>query len=461
MALMVSISGIRGVVGDTLTPETVVRYASAFGEYCRRNHGPNAEIVLGRDGRITGKAIANIVASTLVAKGVNVRAIGVCPTPTVQIATELSHAAGGIAVTASHNPMEWNGLKFMSPNGLFLDARENREFWALADEQPSYVPWKSLGTHTADDSWIPRHIEAVLSLPYVSRAAVARRGFRVVLDCVDAAGGVIVPKLLRDLGCEVIEMNCGVSGVFSHIPEPIPENLTSLADRVRAEGADLGIAVDPDADRLVLITERGEPYGEENTVASAVKFVLSKQGAAAARAATVVVNLSTTRAVEDIARPFGATVVRTPVGEINVAGRMRELNALVGGEGSGGVILPAVHFGRDAMVGTGLLLTMLAESGGTLSDLKAALPRYSIAKGKIELGQLSPDEILARLHDSLAGGGAANTDDGLKIDYPESWVHFRKSNTEPIIRVIAEARTAGEAAATVEEFRGRIRRMAR
>ncbi len=459
MALMVSISGIRGIIGATLTPDVVVRYAAGFGGYCRKRSQSAPTVVLGRDGRITGKGIADIVASTLVATGVNVRAIGICPTPTVQLAVEKTGAAGGIAVTASHNPMEWNGLKFMAPTGMFLDAEENREFWALADSPGPYAPWNAVGTVETDESWLRKHIEAVLALPFVRKEAVASRKFRVVLDCVNAAGGLIVPDLLREFGCDVIPMNCEVSGVFAHKPEPIQENLTDLAARVRTEHADLGIAVDPDVDRLVLITERGEPYSEEYTVASAVKFVLSKNAGRPGDHPRVAVNLSTTRAVDDIAREFGAEIVRTPVGEINVAKRMKQIGALVGGEGSGGVILPAVHLGRDAIVGIALILQMLAESGKTLSGLKATLPQYSIAKGTVELGGRSPDEILAALKPGLKG--TINTEDGLKVDGADSWVHFRKSNTEPIVRIIAEARSSSEAKEIVESYKRRIQTLLR
>lgn len=465
MSLMISISGIRGVVGESLSPEIVVKYASAFGEYCKRrasraDGAPRPVVFLGRDGRITGKSLADIISSTLLATGVDVRAIGICPTPTVALAVEQSGAAGGISVTASHNPMQWNGLKFFAPTGLFLDGDENRELWSIADgPSRSYVQWNSLGIFTPDESWIRRHVQAVLGLHDLDLALVRRRRFKIVLDCVNAAGGIIVPMLLKELGCEVIEMNCEVSGIFAHPPEPIPENLSDLSTRVKAEKADLGIAVDPDVDRLVLMSENGEPYGEEYTIATAVKSVLDKEsrrpGALQKRnkePARVVVNLSTTRAVDDIASAYGAEVLRTPVGEINVAKRMKEIGALIGGEGSGGVILPAVHLGRDAIVGIGLILPLLAESGGTLSDLKARLPAYQIAKGKIELGKVSPDEILKKIESSQSNQGRINTEDGLKIDFPDHWVHLRKSNTEPIVRVIAEAKTMAQAREVVGRF---------
>ena len=470
MSLMISISGIRGVVGDTLTPEVAVRYAAAFGEYCRRKNPENPSVVVGRDGRVTGPPIADLICSTLRSTGSDVRYLGICPTPTVQLAVEHENATGGISVTASHNPLQWNGMKFVAASGMFLDAEENRELWAIADLTPHYVPWDRLGTLTHDETWLQKHIDAVLSLTTIDPALIRKRRFRVVLDCVNAAGGLIVPRLLRSLGCDVIEMNCECSGIFMHTPEPIPENLTDLAARVKAEGADLGIAVDPDVDRLVLITEEGEPYSEEYTVASAVKFVLQKITAQKAIAGgnvdrvsansglaeKVVVNLSTTRAVEDIAREFGAEVIRTPVGEINVARKMKAVGAVIGGEGSGGVILPALHLGRDAIVGVGLILQLLAEHGGTISSLKHSLPQYSIAKGRIELGTREPDSILKAIVQRHGTEGRVNLEDGVKIDFPEYWVHLRKSNTEPIVRVIAEGRSMQKAREIVENFRREI-----
>jgi len=454
MSLMVSISGIRGVVGESLTPEIAVKYAGAFGEYCKRLHPQNPTVVLGRDGRITGKSLTHIISSTLLATGVNVREIGTCPTPTVQLAVEHSDAIGGISVTASHNPIEWNGMKFIASIGMFLDGDENRALWAIAEaNEVRYVPWKSLGTYTADDIWIQKHIDALLALPYIAREKIQQRKLKVVLDCVNAAGGAIVPALLRELGCKVIEMNCDISGIFSHAPEPIPENLTALAGRVKSEKADIGIAVDPDVDRLVLITEKGEPFSEEYTIASAVAFVLGREAALShAHTKSVVVNLSTTRAVDDIAARYGARVYRTPVGEINVAKKMKAIGAIIGGEGSGGVILPAVHLGRDAIVGIGLILQLLCESGGTLSDLKASLPQYSIAKGKIKLDTVSPDKALAAVKEKYDSNGKITTEDGLKIDFPDYWVHLRKSNTEPIVRVIAEAKTMEQAVNVMEKF---------
>lgn len=456
---MVSISGIRGVVGESLTPDVVVKYAAAFGEYCKRIDPKNPRVVIGRDGRVTGKIVANIASSTLLAAGVDVIAVGVVPTPTVALATEKLEATGGISFTASHNPMQWNGLKFFASTGLFLDADENREVWNIADTRSaSFREWNAIGKHTADDSWVRKHIDAVLALPYLDIETIRKRKLRVVVDAVNAAGGIITPIFLREFGCEVVEMNCDVSGVFAHTPEPIPENLGGLCARVKAEHADIGIAVDPDVDRLVLITEKGEPFSEEYTVSAAIRFVLEREKQLGHTfTQSVVVNLSTTRAVDDIAAQFGAKVYRTPVGEINVAKKMKNIGAIVGGEGSGGVILPAVHTGRDAIVGIGLILQLLAEFGGTVSALKASMPQYQIAKGKIELGKISPDDALQNIQRSVGSDATINTEDGLRIDYPDYWVHLRKSNTEPIVRVIAEARTMSEAAAIVQKFTDQIK----
>ncbi|MFN0159465.1 MAG: phosphoglucosamine mutase [Bacteroidota bacterium] len=459
MSLMTSISGIRGILGESLTPETVVNYSAAFAEYCKRRSTGQPVVVLGRDGRATGKILTHIISSTLLAAGVNVRAVGIASTPTIAIAVEQSRATGGISVTASHNPMEWNGMKFFASSGLFLNEEENEELWTIARQGKfTYAPWNEMGRQHPDASWISKHIYALISSAYIDISRIQTRKFKIVVDCVNTAGGIMVPDMLREFGCEVIEMNCDMTGVFAHPPEPVPENLTELCERVKLENADLGIAVDPDVDRLVLINEKGEPYGEEYTIATAVKFVLEREKQKGHTFSTsVVVNLSTTRAVDDIAAQYGVKVFRSPVGEVNVVRKMKEVGAIIGGEGSGGVILPAIHSGRDAIVGIGLILQYLAEHGGTLSALKASLPQYSIAKGKIELGATSPEEALKRVQASVNGKAKVNTDDGLKLDFPDHWVHLRKSNTEPIVRVIAEARTMEEAKTVVESYKARLR----
>ncbi len=443
---MTGISGLRGIVGSDLTPEVTVKYASAFAEYCNRG-----TVIIGRDGRVTGKILGNIISSTLLSMGCDVLALGICPTPTVQLAVEKTQAAGGISITASHNPIEWNGMKFIAPTGMFLNAGENTALRAVADNpQRTYASWAKQGTHTADTRFLDLHIREVLSLPYLNVSSLQRRKLKVVVDCVNGAGGVIIPTLLRELGCDVIEMNCDASGIFAHAPEPLPEHLSSLCKRVQQEKADIGVAVDPDADRLVIIDEQGRPIGEEYTIASVVKFVLEKEPNPSSQ--KVVVNLSTTRAVDDIAKSHGATVVRTPVGEINVAGRMKEIGAIVGGEGSGGVILPRVHLGRDSLVGIGLILQFLTDFGGPMSALKKNLPQYEITKGKVDLGNGNPDQTLKRLGDRFSSTGRITNTDGLKIDFADSWVHLRKSNTEPIVRIIAEAPTKDEASELVKTF---------
>lgn len=449
---MVSISGIRGIVGTSLTPETILQYAAAFAEYS--GHGT---IVIGRDGRITGSSIADIVSAALLQMGCPVIDLGVCPTPTVGLAVERFHAAGGIAITASHNPMIWNGLKFIAPTGMFLNGEENRKFWDIAERGNfQYRHWDHQGKRTVNHNFINDHVESILRLPYIDKKKIASRKLKVVVDCVNASGGIIVPKLLREFGCDVVEMYCDVSGIFAHTPEPIPENLTALANRVVTEKADVGCAIDPDADRLVLITNEGKPFVEEYTIVSAVQYVLDVEKRSGKTGHSVVVNLSTTRAVDDVAARYGATVHRTPVGEINVASKMKSLGSVIGGEGSGGVILPQVHLSRDAIVGIGLFLQFLTEFGGTSAELKASLPQYEIVKNKIDVGSLKPDDLLKKLHDTYSKTEKTNFDDGLKIDFPDSWVHLRKSNTEPIIRIIAEATTREAAAALVEKFQKEI-----
>lgn len=448
MSLMTSISGVRGIVGDGLTPEVIVKYASAFAEYCRFG-----KIVVGRDGRRSGTLINDIAISVLLASGCDVIELGVAPTPTIGIAVEQLHADGGIAITASHNPMEWNGMKFIGRSGLFLNVTENKVLWSILDGgHHKYAGWNEIGRHLVDDTFIRQHIDMVLNLPYLEIGKIQRRHLKVAVDCINAAGGVIVPRLLRDMGCDVVEMNCDVSGVFARTPEPVPENLMDFARLVRDERADLGIVVDPDVDRLVLITEKGEPFGEEYTITAAVKFVLSQTMRTDVSPQSVVVNLSTTLAVEDVVKSYGAKIFRTPVGEINVASKMKEVSAVIGGEGSGGVILPAVHYGRDAIVGIGLILQYLVDFNGTLSELRSQLPSYAILKSKFSIDGRDFEKILRDLQAQYKGSGEMNTDDGLRIAFDHSWVHLRPSNTEPIVRVIAEAPTKEEANTLLKQF---------
>jgi phosphomannomutase len=448
--LIVSISGLRGVVGESLTPETVIKYANAFARFSKRK-----KIVVGRDGRYHGEMLSEILVGALAANGCDVVDIGVCPTPTVQLAAEHSDSAGGVAVTASHNPMEWNGLKFVNGEGVFLDADENKELWKYAAMEPEYAPFKSTGKIVHDDFFLHDHIRRVLGIKSVDVEAIRRRHFKVVVDCVNAGGAVVVPALLNELGCTVVKMNCDPTGRFPRKPEPIPENLGAVMERVRLEKADLGIVVDPDVDRLVLITEKGEPFSEEYTIAQAVKFILSRTPAESRIAA---VNLSTTRAVDEIARELNGKVYRSAVGEINVVKKMKKVGAVIGGEGSGGVILPEVHFGRDALVGIGITLQHLLEFGGTLSELKNSLPGFEIVKMRIDVGKKNPDKVIDAIRKSYSKY-KMNTEDGLKIDAPDYWVHLRKSNTEPIIRVLAEASSRKEAESRASEVMKLVRKI--
>jgi phosphomannomutase len=454
MPLIRSISGLRGTIGDSLTPDVVARYAAAFAEYSGRG-----TIVVGRDGRPSGLWIEDVVVGTLVACGITVRTIGMAPTPTVQLATEKSDASGGISITASHNPSQWNGLKFLNSDGIFLGPDECDDFFAVVDRgREGFALWDQIGRREDAADTIERHVEQTLELPFVDVDAIRARRFRVVVDAVNASGSVAVPMLLERCGCDIIPLFCDGTGLFPHTPEPLPENLTQLAAAVREQGADLGIAVDPDADRLVLIDERGEPIGEEYTITLAADFVLGwEQKQNPSNPLLAVVNLSTTRAVEDVAARHNATVLRTPVGEINVAAKMKSAGAVIGGEGSGGVILAALHYGRDSLAGIIITLMSLLRHGGTLSSLRAELPSYQIVKKKAELA--SRDDAAAVLSEIEKRDGASarvTTDDGLKLDFERSWVHLRASNTEPIIRVIAEAPTREEAEELAGRFMGMI-----
>lgn len=423
---MVSVSGIRGLVGDGLDPKVIVKYASAYADFCG-----SGKIVLGSDGRISGNMVKHILIGTLIAKGNDVIDIGVCPTPTVLYNVTKLGAVGGIQISASHNPNEWNALKLLNSKGEFMTPEENKIMLEkLESSTNNYNKWNELGKLTSYDDGLKNHYDDVLKLVDVEKIRSGK--FKVVLDCVNGAGSYIMPAFLKDLGCDVIELNCSKSGIFPRLPEPIPDNLTDTMKVVKEHKADLAIVVDPDVDRLVLITDEGEPFVEENTITLAVKHILNK------RKGNIVVNLSTTRAVDDIAKSYGCKVFRSAVGEANVVKLMKEVDAVIGGEGSGGVIYPSLHYGRDALVGTVLTLEHLAEQNKSLSQIKNELPKYAIVKKKIELGKTEPDKIIAELEKKYSNENI-NTIDGLRIDFNDHWVHFRKSNTEPIIRCIAEA----------------------
>jgi phosphomannomutase len=454
--IIASVSGVRGIYGDNLTPQNISKFTSAFAEYCRKN-SKSKKIVVGRDGRLNGEIISNLVVNNLLMSGFEVVYIGIAPTPTVQIATEDLKAAGGIAVTASHNPQQWNGLKFLNPNGTFLDPAQIKEFLSIADKGDfNYAQVKEIKKLSFDLSWNDKHIEKVLKLSIIDKAKIKKRKFKVVLDTVNSAASIIAPKLLKLLGCKIIELYCDGSGIFPHTPEPLPENLKLLTASVKKNKADLGIAIDPDSDRLVIITDKGEPFIEENTITSVANLVLRK---ARGKNKSVCVNLSTTRAVDDIAKNNNAKSYRSAVGEINVVKEMMKNKSVVGGEGSGGVIYPELHYGRDAIIGMALILQEFAESGMKVSDYKNSLPQYYIVKAKIE-NVKNPDKILKTVIEKYKKTDCKiTTIDGVKLDFPDYWIHLRKSNTEPIIRIITEAKSAKEAESIQQKFVSEIMKL--
>ena len=433
--LMVGVSGVRGRVGDALTPEVVARFAAAFGAWAAKEAGPKtgrAKVVLGRDSRVSGPMFHRVVVSALQSVGCDIVDIGMVPTPTVQLAVEHHHAAGGLAITASHNPIEWNALKFIAPSGLFLDAAQGTAMRATLDGEIPRATWDNLGELTEDGDAVARHIERILAIPFLDADAIRRRRFHVALDCVRGAGAVIMPALLDRLGCNVTSINMETDGRFPRAPEPIAENLGELEALVKGRGADVGLAVDPDVDRLALVSDQGKAIGEDFTLALAARVVLKY------RAGDLVTNLSTSRIMEDVAAQAGRKVIRAPVGEVNVAVRMREEGAPIGGEGNGGVILSEVHLGRDAPVGAALVLHLLAAEGKPLSQIVAGYPRYAIVKDKLDRPALPLDGVYDALRKAFPDA-TADTQDGLRLAWPDRWVHVRPSGTEPIVRVIAEA----------------------
>lgn len=444
---IVSISGIRGIFGESLVPENIVKYVTAFAKYNK-----SKRIVIGRDGRLNGDIIERIVEATLLFNGCEVVNIGTSPTPSVSLAVEELRAAGGIAITASHNPQEWNGMKFINSKGIFLDADENIEFLSYVhNNESNYVPVEKV-KHVEYLDFLSYHIQCALNISSINVKKIKKRKFKVVVDCVNSSGSKVVPKLLEKLGCKVIKIDCDSSGIFTRKPEPIPENLTRTCKEVKKHKADVGIIVDPDADRLVIITEKGEPFGEENTITTVVNHILRSVKPSKRIAA---VNLSTSRSVDDVVTALGGKLYKAPVGEINVIKKMKEVKAVVGGEGSGGVILPEVHYGRDSLVGIAIILSELAEFKGKVSEYKKMLPEYHIRKAKIELTGIDPDSIFKFLKDKYKNY-QQNFEDGLRIDFETSWANFRKSNTEPIMRIIAEAQTPVEAEELQAKFLAEI-----
>ena len=442
--LIESLSGVRGW-DSALTENLIKSYALAFRETVRGN-----KILIGRDTRASGANIQSLLAEALRNSGANVVLLGICPTPTVQLAVEQQHAAGGIVITASHNPLPWNGLKFIGSDGLFLDGPQmlqlkNRrlEIGLTLDTYPS-----STGTIREYSTVLEDHIQAVLRIPYIDPASIRSAAFKIVFDAVNGAGYEILPQLLSQLGSEVIRLNCAPDKPFPRSPEPLPENLGEVMEAVKKHHADLGLVVDPDADRLAIVSDEGKPISEEFTLVLAEKLVLSKSESTTK---SVVTNLSTTLAVDDIAAQYGARIYRTAIGEINVAKKMREVGATVGGEGNGGVLLPEAHLGRDSLVATVLILQLLAEEKVALSQLMTQLPSYSMAKKKVALGDIDLAAAIPELK-KLAAADEYNTEDGIKFSWRDRWVHLRPSNTEPIIRIYAEAPTKAEAEEIVAPF---------
>ena len=431
--LMSSISGIRGIVGDGLDPETIVKYVNAYADFIQEG-----KVVIGRDSRISGEMVKTLTTGTLIAKGIEVVDIGICPTPTVQYNVKELKASGGISISASHNPNQWNALKLLNKTGQFLSPEEYKVMVNnLDNNQKNFKKWDKLGKKIEYSDGLKNHINAILNLDVINISEIKKKKFKVVLDCVNGAGSFCVPEYLENFGCEIIKVNCNTDGILTDQPEPLPENIKTAMLKVKEVNADLGIIVDPDVDRLVLITDKGEPFIEENTITQAVKYILSK------RAGNVVVNLSTTRSVDDVADKFGATVYRSPVGEANVVKKMKEVDAVIGGEGSGGVIYPPLHYGRDALCAIAITLQHLTEFKEPMSRLKESLPQYFIIKKKIEI-KTDPDKLLNSIITKFKNV-KINTEDGVRVDFEDHWVHLRKSNTEPIIRIITEAKSKEEA----------------
>ena len=453
MSLIKSISGIRGTIGgvpnDNLTPIDAVKFAAAYGTWLKKHIYKNhVKVVVGRDARISGEMVQNLVQYTLVGLGIDVVDIGLSTTPTVEVAVTMEQADGGIILTASHNPKQWNALKLLNSKGEFLNAQEGEEILRIAAANEfTFAEVDALGHITHNDTYIQRHIDAVLSLlPLATLEAIRKRKFKVAVDAVNSTGGIAIPLLLERLGAEVVPLYCEPNGQFPHNPEPLKEHLSDICAKVVEVKADLGVVVDPDVDRLALITEEGEMFGEEYTLVACADYYLSK------KKGNVVSNLSSSRALRDIAEKHGVEYAAAAVGEVNVVTKMKEVNAVIGGEGNGGVIFPELHYGRDALVGVVLFLSLLVEKDTTVSALRRSYPAYFMSKNKIQLTTgLNPDKVLHAMQEKYAHE-QITTIDGLKIDFPFSWVHLRKSNTEPIIRIYTEAKTQAEADALATRF---------
>ena len=442
MTLIKSISGIRGTIGgqtgDTLNPLDIVKFTTAYAQFIG-----GRKIVVGRDGRISGLMVRNVVVGTLMGMGYDVIDIGYATTPTTELAVRMAGADGGIIITASHNPRQWNALKLLNREGEFLTAADGAEVLRMAEEENfNYAEVDQLGSCTIDDSFNQRHIDSVLQLKLVDVEAIKARKFRVCVDTINSVGGIILPDLFKALGVDYEILNGECTGDFAHNPEPLEKNLQGIMDKMKKGGFDLGIVVDPDVDRLAFISEDGTMFGEEYTLVSVADYVLSHT------VGNTVSNLSSTRALRDVTEKHGGKYTAAAVGEVNVTTKMKEVGAVIGGEGNGGVIYPESHYGRDALVGIALFLSSLAQKGCTVSELRATFPDYQIAKNRIDLTpETDVDAILVKVKEMFAKDNSAtvNDIDGVKIDFPDRWVHLRKSNTEPIIRVYSEAQTMEQA----------------
>jgi phosphomannomutase len=454
MSLIKSISGIRGTIGgapgEGLSPLDIVKFTAAYATFIRKTTTRTSNvIVVGRDARLSGEMVSGIVVSTLCGMGFDVVNIGLASTPTTEIAVTAENACGGIIITASHNPAQWNALKLLNENGEFLNDIQGKEVLRIAaDDAYTFAPVTELGHEQTNTTYNRRHIDSVLSLDLVDTEAIAKANFTVAVDAVNSVGGVVIPQLLRALGVKnIIELNCEATGKFAHTPEPIPENLTQISGLMKQGRADVGFVVDPDVDRLAIVMENGEMFVEEYTLVAIADYVLGKTPGA------TVSNLSSSRALRDITLRHGCSYSASAVGEVNVTTKMKETGAVIGGEGNGGVIYPASHYGRDALVGVALFLTLLAKSGKKVSELKKTYPAYAIAKNKIELTpDIDVDAILAEVKKRYASETITDID-GVKIDFADSWVHLRKSNTEPIIRIYSEAATMEAADALADRIK--------
>ena len=448
MTLIKSISGIRGTIGghtgDTLNPLDIVKFTTAYATFIKGHSNKSAnKIVVGRDGRISGEMVRSVVCGTLIGMGFDVVDIGFATTPTTELAVRMAGADGGIIITASHNPRQWNALKLLNSEGEFLTAADGAEVLSIAAEEDfNYAEVDHLGTYTRDDSFDKRHIDSVLQLRLADVEAIRQRKFRVCVDTINSVGGIILPKLFEAIGVDYEILNGDCTGDFAHNPEPLEKNLQGIMDKMRKGGFDLGIVVDPDVDRLAFICEDGTMFGEEYTLVSVADYVLSHTSG------NTVSNLSSTRALRDVTEKHGGKYTAAAVGEVNVTTKMKEVGAVIGGEGNGGVIYPESHYGRDALVGIVLFLSSLAQKGCTASELRKTFPDYQIAKNRIDLTpETDVDAILVKVKEMFAADTSAkvNDIDGVKIDFPDRWVHLRKSNTEPIIRVYSEAQTMAQA----------------